>query len=79
MPRKCVTVSEQRDRFLVDFQLTSHSLATLARSFSISPEIAHKKADRFLPKRGDTPKGASPTVVVFSWRRGICRHRFNNP
>ena len=40
MPWKGVTVSEQRQRFLEDFQLNFYSVSDLAEGFSISRKTA---------------------------------------
>jgi len=47
MPWKGVTVSEQRQRFLEDYQLNYYSITDLAESFSISRKTAHKWINRF--------------------------------
>jgi transposase InsO family protein len=41
MPWKGVTVSEQRQRFLEDYQLNYYAVTDLAERFSISPKTAH--------------------------------------
>ena len=41
MPRRGVTVSEQRQRFLEDHQLNYYSVTELAERFSISRKTAH--------------------------------------
>ena len=41
MPWKGVTVSEQRQRFLEDYQLSYYSVSELAERFSISRKTAH--------------------------------------
>ena len=41
MPWKGVTVSEQRQRFLEDYQLNYYTITELAERFSISPKTAH--------------------------------------
>ena len=47
MPWKGVTVSEQRQRFLEDYQLNYYSITELAERFSISRKTAHKWINRF--------------------------------
>ena len=47
MPWRGVTVSEQRERFLEDYQLNYYSLSELAERFSISRKTAYKWVDRF--------------------------------
>ena len=47
MPWKGVTVSEQRQRFLEDYELSYYSIAELAERFSISRKTAHKWINRF--------------------------------
>ena len=47
MPWKGVTVSEQRQRFLEDYQLNYYSITELAERFSISRKTAYKWIDRF--------------------------------
>ncbi len=47
MPWKGVTVSEQRQRFLEDYQLNYYSISELAERFSISRKTAHKWINRF--------------------------------
>ena len=41
MPWKGVTVSEQRQRFLEDYQLNYYSISELAERFGISRKTAH--------------------------------------
>ena len=41
MPWKGVSVSEQRQRFLEDYQLNYYTITELAERFSISPKTAH--------------------------------------
>ncbi len=48
MPWKGVTVSEQRQRFIEDFQLNYYSVTELAERFSISRKTAHKWIKRYL-------------------------------
>jgi len=47
MPWKGVTVSEQRQRFLEDYQLNYYSITELSERFSISRKTAHKWINRF--------------------------------
>ena len=47
MPWRGVTVSEQRERFLEDYQLNYYSLSELAERFNISRKTAYKWIDRF--------------------------------
>jgi len=47
MPWKGVTVSEQRQRFLEDYQLNYYPITELAERFSISRKTAHKWINRF--------------------------------
>ena len=47
MPWKGVTVSEQRQRFIEDYQLNYYSITELADRFSISRKTAHKWINRF--------------------------------
>ena len=47
MPWKGVTVSEQRQRFLEDYQLNYYSITELAERFSISRKTTHKWINRF--------------------------------
>ena len=47
MPWRGVTVSEQRQRFLEDYQLSYYSVTELAERFSISRTTAHKWINRF--------------------------------
>jgi len=47
MPWKGVTVSEQRERFIEDYQLNYYSVTDLARRFGISRKTANKWIDRF--------------------------------
>jgi transposase len=47
MPWKGVTVSEQRQRFLEDYQLNYYPITDLAERFSLSPKTAHKWIKRF--------------------------------
>ncbi len=47
MPWKGVTVSEQRQRFLEDYELSYYSIAELAERFSISRKTAHKWINRY--------------------------------
>ena len=48
MPWRGVTVSEQRQRFLEDYQLHYYSVSDLAERFSISRKTAYKWIDRFV-------------------------------
>ncbi len=41
MPWRGVTVSEQRQRFLEDYELSYYSIAEFAERFSISCKTAH--------------------------------------
>jgi len=43
MPWKGVTVSEQRQRILEDYQLNQHSISELVERFSISRETTHTR------------------------------------
>ena len=47
MPWRGVTVSEQRQRFLEDYQLNYYPVTELAERFSISRKTAYKWIDRF--------------------------------
>ena len=47
MPWRGVTVSEQRQRFLEDYQLNYYPVTELAERFSISLTTAHKWINRF--------------------------------
>jgi putative transposase len=47
MPWRGVTVSEQRERFLQDYQLGFYSLSELAQRFNISRKTAYKWIHRF--------------------------------
>ncbi len=47
MPWKGVTVSEQRQRFLEDYQSNYYSIAELAERFGISRRTAHKWINRY--------------------------------
>jgi len=47
MPWKGVTVSEQRQRFLEDYQSKYYSIADLAERFGISRKTAHKWINRY--------------------------------
>jgi transposase len=47
MPWKDVTVSEQRQRFLEDYQLNYYSITELAECICISRKTAHKWINRF--------------------------------
>ncbi|MFV2045695.1 MAG: helix-turn-helix domain-containing protein, partial [Anaerolineales bacterium] len=47
MPWKGVTVSEQRQRFLEDYQLNYYSVTELAERFGISRKTAYKWVNRF--------------------------------
>jgi len=47
MPWKGVTVTEQRQRFLEDYQLNYYSITELAERFCISRKTAHKWIKRF--------------------------------
>ena len=47
MPWKGVTVSEQRQRFLKDYQLNYYTITELAERFGISRKTAHKWINRF--------------------------------
>jgi len=47
MPWKGVTVSEQRQRFLEDYQLNYYSITELAERFGISRRTAHKWINRY--------------------------------
>lgn len=47
MPRKGVTVDEERQRFLQDYRLGNYSIAELSGRFDISRETAHKWINRF--------------------------------
>jgi hypothetical protein len=47
MPWKGVTVSEQRERFLEDYQLNFYAVSELAERFGISRKTAHKWIARF--------------------------------
>ena len=47
MPWKGVTVSEQRQRFLEDYQLSYYSITELAERFGISRKTAYKWINRF--------------------------------
>ena len=53
MPWKGVTVSEQRQRFLEDYELSYYSVSELAERFNISRKTAHKWINRF-KKHGHT-------------------------
>jgi transposase-like protein len=48
MPWRGVTVSEQRQRFLQDYQLCYYGISDLAERFSISRKTAYKWIDRFV-------------------------------
>ena len=47
MPWRGVTVNEQRQRFLEDYQLNYYSVIELAECFSISRTTAYKWINRF--------------------------------
>ena len=47
MPWKGVTVSEQRQRFLEDYQLKYYTVTELAKRFGVSRKTAHKWINRF--------------------------------
>jgi len=47
MPWRGVTVSEQRQRFLEDYQLNYYSITELAERFCITRKTAHKWINRF--------------------------------
>ena len=47
MPWRGVTVSEQRQRFLKDCQLSYYSVTELADRFSVSRKTAHKWINRY--------------------------------
>ena len=47
MPWKGVTVSEQRQRFLEDYQLNYYSITEIAERFGISRRTAHKWINRY--------------------------------
>lgn len=47
MPWRGVTVREQRERFIEDYQLNYYSLSDLAERFNISRKTAYKWIDRF--------------------------------
>jgi len=47
MPWKGVTVSEQRQRFIEDYQLNYYSISELAERFGISRRTAHKWINRY--------------------------------
>src|SRR3989304_1838102 len=47
MPWKGVTVSEERQRFLEDYELRYYSVSDLADRFSVSRRTAHKWIRRF--------------------------------
>ena len=47
MPWKGVTVTEQRQRFLEDYQLNYYSITELAERFCISRNTAYKWINRF--------------------------------
>ena len=47
MPWRGVTVSEQRQRFLEDYQLNYYSVTELAERFGISRTTAYKWINRF--------------------------------
>src|SRR3989337_1224031 len=47
MPLKGVTVSEERQRFLEDYELRYYSVSDLADRFSVSRRTAHKWIRRF--------------------------------
>jgi transposase InsO family protein len=47
MPWKGVTVSEQRQRFLEDYQLNYYSITELSERFSVSRKTAYKWINRF--------------------------------
>jgi putative transposase len=47
MPWRGVTVSEQRERFLQDYELNFYSLSELAERFNISRRTAYKWIHRF--------------------------------
>ena len=47
MPWRGVTVSEQRQRFLEDYQLNYYSVTALAERFGISRTTAYKWINRF--------------------------------
>jgi len=47
IPWKGVTVMEQRQRFLEDYQLNYYSISELAERFGISRKTAHKWLKRF--------------------------------
>ena len=53
MPWKGVTVSEQRQRFLENYQLDYYSDSELAERFSISRKTAHK----WIARIGDFGQG----------------------
>jgi len=48
MPWKGVTVSEQRQRFLEDYQPNYYSVTELAERFSISRTTAYQWINRFM-------------------------------
>jgi len=47
MPWRGLTVSEQRQRFLEDYQLDYYSVTELAERFGISRTTAYKRINRF--------------------------------
>jgi len=47
MPWRGVTVSEQRERFIEDYQLNYYSVTDLAERFGISRKTANKWIERF--------------------------------
>jgi transposase-like protein len=73
MPWKGVTVSEQRQRFLEDYQLNYYSMTELAERFSVSRKTAYKWITRYkeLGQSGSASQGRPPTSELPDIRSSV--------
>ncbi len=68
MPWKGVTVSEQRQRFLEDYQSNYYSITELAERFGISRRTAHKWINRYKQQGQEGYKELSRRPLTCPWQ-----------
>jgi transposase InsO family protein len=68
MPWKGVTVSEQRQRFLEDYQSNYYSITELAERFGISRRTAHKWINRYKQRGQEGYKELSRRPLTCPWQ-----------
>ena len=69
MPWRGVTVSEQRQRFLEDYQLNYYPVTELAERFGISRKTAYPGLTTSLPwqSRGQASGSGGSSGATFAW------------